>query len=128
MEFGRASIMTATTRALELTQLAAVAADDKKAENIVALDVSAKLPLADVFLIASGTNERHVAAIAEGIEDALREHGAPAKRREGVREGRWALLDFNDVIVHVMHDEDRGYYELERLWKDCPVVPLASSS
>lgn len=116
--------MTATDRAIELTQLAAVAADEKKAENIVALDVSSKLPLADTFLIASGTNERHVAAIAEGIEDSLREHGAIAKRREGVREGRWALLDFNDVIVHVMHDEDRGYYELERLWKDCPVVDL----
>jgi ribosome-associated protein len=120
--------MTATDRAIELTTLAATAADDKKGENIIALDVSAKLPLADVFLIASGTNERHVAAIAEGIEDALREQGVDAVRREGVREGRWALLDFNDLIVHVMHDEDRGYYELERLWKDCPVVPLPIAS
>ncbi|WP_061965168.1 ribosome silencing factor [Demequina aurantiaca] len=120
--------MTATERAIELTRMAALAADDKKAENIVALDVSAKMPLADVFLIASGSNERHVAAIAEGIEDALRAEGTDAKRREGVREGRWALLDFNDVIVHVMHDEDRGYYELERLWKDCPVVPLPIAS
>lgn len=120
--------MTATKSAIELTTLAATAADDKKAENIVALDVSSKLPLADVFLIASGTNERHVAAIAEGIEDTLRAQGINALRREGVREGRWALLDFNDLIVHVMHDEDRGYYELERLWKDCPVVPLPITS
>lgn len=120
--------MTATKSAIELTTLAATAADDKKAENIVALDVSSKLPLADVFLIASGTNERHVAAIAEGIEDTLRAQGINALRREGVREGRWALLDFNDLIVHVMHDEDRGYYELERLWKDCPVVPLPLTS
>jgi len=120
--------MTATTSAIELTTLAATAADDKKAENIVALDVSSKLPLADVFLIASGTNERHVSAIAEGIEDTLRAQGINALRREGVREGRWALLDFNDLIVHVMHDEDRGYYELERLWKDCPVVPLPITS
>jgi len=83
-----------------------------------------QLPLADVFLIASGTNERQVAAIAEGIEDALFDQGAKAIRREGMREGRWALMDFLDVIVHVMHQEDRAYYELERLWKDCPVVPL----
>lgn len=116
--------MTATARALALTQAAARAASDKKAERIIALDVSAHLPLADVFLIASGSNERQVVAIAEGVEEALAEHDAKALRREGVREGRWALLDFNDVIVHVMHDEDRTYYDLERLWKDCPVVPL----
>lgn len=116
--------MTATQRAIELTTLASTAADSKKAEDIVALDVSSKLPFADVFLIASGSNERHVASIAEGIEEALHEQGIDAVRREGVREGRWALLDFNDLIVHVMHDDDRGYYELERLWKDCPVVQL----
>ena len=116
--------MTASERALELTRAAAVAADDKKAENIVALDVSQHMPLADVFLIASASNERQVVAIAEAIEDALMGDGAKALRREGVRGGRWALLDFNDLIVHVMHDEDRAYYALERLWKDCPVVPL----
>ena len=116
--------MTASERALELTRAAAVAADDKKAEYIVALDVSQHMPLADVFLIASASNERQVVAIAEAIEDALMGDGAKALRREGVRGGRWALLDFNDLIVHVMHDEDRAYYALERLWKDCPVVPL----
>ena len=116
--------MAASSRALALTEAAARAAADKKAEQVVALDVSQQLPLADVFLIASGTNERQVAAIAEGIEDALLDQGAKAIRREGMREGRWALMDFNDVIVHVMHQEDRAYYELERLWKDCPVVPL----
>ncbi|MFP5360163.1 MAG: ribosome silencing factor [Actinomycetes bacterium] len=116
--------MTATDRALELVRAAAKAADGKKAEGIVALDVSAHLPLADAFVIASASNERQVAAIAEGIEDALREIGSDALRREGVREGRWALLDFNDIIVHVMHDEERAYYELERLWKDCPVIEL----
>lgn len=120
--------MTATERVIELTTLAALAADAKKAEDVIALDVSSKLPFADVFLIASGSNERHVASIAEGIEEALHAQGVEAVRREGVREGRWALLDFNDVIVHVMHDEDRAYYELERLWKDCPVVPLAIPS
>ncbi|WP_062388423.1 ribosome silencing factor [Demequina iriomotensis] len=116
--------MTATERALALVHAAARAADAKKAEQIVALDVSAHLPLADAFVIASASNERQVAAVAEAIEEELRELGADAVRREGVREGRWALLDFNDVIVHVMHDEERGYYELERLWKDCPVIDL----
>lgn len=119
--------MTATARALELVQAAAEAADAKKAEDVVALDVSAHLPLADAFVIASASNERLVAAIAEGIEDALHVIGAKAVRREGVREGRWALLDFNDIIVHVMHDEERGYYELERLWKDCPVIALETA-
>ncbi len=117
--------MTATERAIELVRAAAQAADAKKAEGIVALDVSAHLPLADAFVIASAANERQVVAVAEAIEEALDRHGATALRREGVREGRWALLDFNDVIVHVMHDEERAYYELERLWKDCPVIALA---
>lgn len=116
--------MAASERSLALTRAAARAASDKKAERIIALDVSEHLPLADVFLIASGSNERQVVAITEGIEEALAGHDAKALRREGVREGRWALLDFNDVIVHVMHDEDRAYYDLERLWKDCPVVEL----
>ena len=120
--------MTASERALALTRAAALAAEDKKAENIVALDVSEHMPLADVFLIASASNERQVVAIAEGIEDALMGDGAKALRREGVRGGRWALLDFNDLIVHVMHDEDRAYYALERLWKDCPVVPLPAQA
>ena len=116
--------MTATTRALELTESAARAAADKKADTLVALDVSAQTPIADVFLIASGANERQVTAIAEAIEEALGATGVHAVRREGVREGRWALIDFNDVIVHVMHQEERAYYSLERLWKDCPVVDL----
>lgn len=116
--------MTATARALDITQSAARAAYEKKAEDLVALDVSGQTPIADVFLIATASNERQVTAIAEGIEQALLETGVKAIRREGVREGRWALLDFNDLIVHVMHQEDRAYYSLERLWKDCPVVDL----
>jgi len=116
--------MTATARALEITQAAARAASDKKAEDIIALDVSAQTPIADVFLIATANNERQVTAIAEGVEQALMATGVKSVRREGVREGRWALVDFNDVILHVMHEEDRAYYSLERLWKDCPVVVL----
>ena len=116
--------MTATENSIQLVRAAARAADAKKAEGIVALDVSAHLPLADAFVIASASNERQVVAVAQAVEEELHLQGVKAVRREGMREGRWALLDFNDVIVHVMHEEERAYYELERLWKDCPVIPV----
>ncbi|GAB3034651.1 ribosome silencing factor [Parafrigoribacterium mesophilum] len=116
--------MTASANARDLLQVAALAADSKQAENLVALDVSGPMPLTDVFLLASGRNERNVVAIADAIEDALLEHGTKTMRREGKAEGRWILLDFGDLIVHVFHEEDRMYYSLERLWKDCPVLPL----
>jgi len=119
--------VSASERALELTRAAALASEDIKAQDVIALDVSAHMPLADVFLIASGTNERQVVAIVDAIEESLAADGAKALRREGTRAGRWAVLDFNDLIVHVMHQEDRAFYELERLWKDCPVVPLPAA-
>ncbi len=116
--------MTATDHARELLQLAATAADSKQAEDLVALDVSGPLPLTDIFLLATGRNERNVIAIASEIEDKLIEHGSKPLRREGRSEGRWILLDFGDLVVHVFHEEDRVYYSLERLWKDCPVIPI----
>lgn len=116
--------MTATDHARELLQVAATAADAKQAVDLVALDVSGPLPLTDVFLLATGRNERNVISIASEIEDKLIEHGAKPLRREGRSEGRWVLLDFGDLIVHVFHEEDRMYYSLERLWKDCPVIPI----
>ena len=116
--------MAATERAIELAVAAARAASDIKAEEIIALDVSEQLVLTDVFLIASGSNERQVGAIVDAVEDALRAHGAKPLRREGQREGRWVLLDYADVVVHVQHDEERTYYALERLWRDCPEIPL----
>lgn len=116
--------MTASARALELLHVAALAADAKQAEDLVALDVSEPLPLTDVFLLASGRNERNVLAVAEEIEDRLLEIGAKPLRREGRAEGRWVLLDFGDIVVHVFHEEDRSYYALERLWRDCPAIPL----
>jgi ribosome-associated protein len=116
--------VTATPRAIELLQIAARAADDKQADDLVALDVSEPLPLTDVFLLASGRNERNVVAIAGEIEDAMLAAGVKTLRREGRAEGRWILLDFGDVVVHVFHDEDRQYYSLERLWSDCPAIPL----
>lgn len=116
--------MTATEHAKQILQLAAKAADSKSGEDLVALDVSGPLPLTDVFLLVSGRVERNVIAIAGEIEDQLNEAGVKTLRREGKAEGRWVLLDFGDLVVHVFHEEDRMYYALERLWKDCPVIPL----
>jgi ribosome-associated protein len=114
----------ATERAVELAIAAARAASDRKAQEILALDVSSQLVLTDVFVIASGTNERQVGAIADAVEEALFRLGAKPIRREGKTQGRWVLVDFGDVVVHVQHQEDRVYYALERLWKDCPVIEL----
>lgn len=116
--------MPASDRAVELTRAAARAAADLKAEEIIALDVSAQLVLTDAFLIASGTNERQVGAIVDAVEEALFKLGAKPLRREGKQQGRWVLIDFGEVVVHVQHAEDRVYYALERLWKDCPVIEL----
>ena len=116
--------MTATPHAHELLEVAVAAADAKQGEDLVALDVSGPLPLTDIFLLATGRNERNVIAIASEIEDKLIEHGVKTIRREGRAEGRWVLLDFGDLVVHVFHEEDRMYYSLERLWKDCPAIPV----
>ena len=116
--------MTASDHARELVRVAARAADSKKAEDLVALDVSGPLPLTDAFLLASGDNERNVVAIASAVEEALIDIGTKPIRREGRSEGRWILLDFGDLVVHVFHEEDRMYYSLERLWKDCPAIPI----
>jgi len=114
--------MTATPRALELAVAAAEAAADKLATDIVALDVSDHLVITDCFVLASAANDRQ--AIVDSIEDNLRALGAKPVRREGEREGRWVLLDFVEIVVHVQHVEERSYYKLERLWKDCPVIAL----
>lgn len=116
--------MAATEHARALVRTAAAAADEKQAIDLVALDVSGPLPLTDIFLLASGRNERNVLAIADEIEARMLEAGAKPLRREGRAEGRWVLLDFGYIVVHVFHEEDRMYYSLERLWKDCPVIPL----
>ena len=116
--------MPISTRARELVIAAAEAASDKLAENIVAFDVSEQLVITDAFVICSAPNDRQVKAVVEGIEERLRTLDAKPIRREGEREGRWVLLDFLDVIVHVQHAEERVYYSLERIWKDCPRVEL----
>ncbi|NMH96721.1 ribosome silencing factor [Pseudonocardia acidicola] len=114
--------MTATDQALELARVAVAAAADKKAHDIVVLDVSEQLVITDCFVIASAPNERQVQAIVDEVEEKLREHGVKPTRREGTREGRWVLLDFTDVVVHVQHSDERGFYGLDRLWKDCPQI------
>ena len=120
--------MTATPRAIELVQAAAQAADSKQGEDIVALDVSGPLPLTDAFVLVTGRNERNVQSIASEVEEKMIEAGAKPLRREGRAEGRWILIDFGDVVVHVFHEEERLFYSLERLWKDCPVIPIELSA
>ena len=105
-------------------QTAVDAALSRNATEPVALDVSGRLPLTDAFLLVSGSSERNVTAIADAIDEALGESGTPLKRREGRGSGHWELLDFGDVVVHVFLQEDRAYYSLERLWRDCPVIPV----
>jgi len=116
--------VTAHESSIVLARHAARAAADKLAEDIVALDVSDRLALTDVFLIASAPTERQVNAIVDGIEEELLKQDLRPVRREGRSEGRWVLLDYADIVVHVQHSEDRVFYALERLWKDCPVVDL----
>ncbi|MCX2748667.1 MULTISPECIES: ribosome silencing factor [unclassified Arthrobacter] len=116
--------MTAHEQSVLLARHAARAAADKLAEDIIALDVSERLALTDVFLIASAPTERQVNAIVDGIEEELLKQDLRPVRREGRSEGRWVLLDYADIVVHVQHTEDRVFYALERLWKDCPVVDL----
>jgi ribosome-associated protein len=116
--------VTASDHALELAIVAARAASGKLASDVVAIDVSEHLVITDVFVLASAPNDRQVKAIVEGVEDALNAIGVKPIRREGERDGRWVLLDFGELVVHVQHAEERTYYSLERLWRDCPSVPM----
>jgi ribosome-associated protein len=117
--------VTATDRAARLVEVAAQAAADKLAHDIIAYDVSDVLAITDAFLLASAPNDRQVRSIVDGIEERLlKELGAKPVRREGERDGRWVLLDYVDIVVHVQHSEERVFYALERLWKDCPQLDL----
>lgn len=108
----------------ELVQLIAEAADDKRAEDIIALNMNEVSLIADYFLICHGNTERQVQAIARGIRDKMGEIDIDVKRMEGFEQGRWILLDIGDVVCHVFHKDERGYYNLERLWGDAATVPL----
>ncbi|ASK64735.1 ribosome silencing factor [Brachybacterium avium] len=117
--------MSAPEESLDLARVAGQAAADKFAEEVIALDVSELVVITDAFLVCSGDSERQVAAIVDGIEEALlTQRQRKPLRREGEREARWVLLDYGDIVVHVQHSEDRVFYALERLWRDAPVIDL----
>ena len=116
--------MPATPEAIAMAQAAAEAAADKLATDIVAIDVSEYLVISDVFLLCTAANDRQVRAVVDAIEERLLREGAKPIRREGEKESRWVLLDYGDVVVHVQVAEERIHYALERLWKDCPTIPL----
>ncbi len=119
--------MTASPRAVELALAAVEAASDKLATDLLIIDVSDQLVITDCFVLAAAPSERQVRSVVEAVEERLRGLGAKPVRREGERESRWVLLDYADIVVHVQHREERLYYSLERLWKDCPAVPLPVS-
>jgi ribosome-associated protein len=120
--------MTASAEARETALLAAQAAADKLATDVSIVDVSERLAITDAFVLASAPNERQVQSIVDEVEERLRGHGIKPVRREGMAESRWVLLDFVDVVVHVQHAEERAYYALERLWKDCPTIPFVDAA
>ena len=114
--------MPASKSVIELTQVAARAAADKFATEMIAIDLSDQMVLSEVFLIATGANVRQVDAIADAVEEQLRLIGEKPARREGTDE--WVLLDYSDLVVHIQSSELRRYYMLDRLWNDCPVIEL----
>ena len=120
--------MAATDFARDLALTAAQAAADKLATDIVLIDVSDRLAITDVFVVVTGNNERQVEAIVDEVEEKLRLAGSKPIRREGRRDGRWVLLDYGDIVVHVQHAEERIFYSLERLWKDCPFIEFTDAS
>lgn len=116
--------MSASPESIEMSTVAAKAAAAKLADNVVVIDVSGQLVITDCFVIASASNERQVNAVVDEVEEKMRAAGYKPARREGTREGRWTLLDYIDIVVHIQHQEEREFYALDRLWRDCPVVPV----
>lgn len=116
--------MTASEEAVKMATIAAHAAASKLADDVVVIDVSGQLVITDCFVIASASNERQVSAIVDEVEEKMRIAGYKPARREGAREGRWVLLDYVEIVVHIQHQDERNYYSLDRLWRDCPVVPV----
>lgn len=116
--------MTASAEAIQMAEVAARAAAAKLAQDVVVIDVSAELVITDCFVVASAANERQANAIVDEVEEKMRIAGFKPARREGTREGRWVLLDYIDIVVHIQHTDERNYYALDRLWRDCPVVDV----
>ncbi len=107
-----------------MATVAANAAAAKLADDVVVIDVSGQLVITDCFVIASASNERQVNAIVDEVEEKMRRAGYKPARREGAREGRWTLLDYVDIVVHIQHQDERDFYSLDRLWRDCPTVDV----
>ena len=117
--------MSASPESIKALKIAAAAAEDKQGTNLFAVDTSEAMGLIDGFLVVSAHNERLVNAIADAVEDELREQvNLKPVRREGRAGGRWVLLDFEDIVVHVQHEEDRAFYALDRLWSEAPRIEL----
>ncbi|HEX7063669.1 MAG TPA: ribosome silencing factor [Bacillales bacterium] len=108
----------------ELALLAAKTADDKRANDIVVLNMQGISLITDYFMICHGNSEKQVQAIARGLKEAAGEHNIPLKRMEGFDSGRWVLVDLGGVIAHIFHKEEREHYQLEKLWGDAPVLNL----
>jgi len=106
----------------ELARLVAKAAEDKKAQNLIILDISKMSVIADYFMICHGNNERQVQAIVKEIRDMAHKNGYPVRGIEGAEDGRWVLVDLEDIVIHVFHREEREFYNLERLWGDAKQV------
>ncbi|MEJ0014331.1 MAG: ribosome silencing factor [Actinomycetota bacterium] len=115
--------MAASESVRALTQKAAEAINEKLGLDIVAIDMTEQMVLSEVFLIATGANERQVEAIADEVFKKLAEIGEKPIRKEG--KGQWILLDYSDLVVHIQSQELRNYYMLDRLWNDCPRLPLS---
>lgn len=116
--------MTATAKSIELAEIAARAADERKGESIAVYDVSDVMAISDVFVVVSAGSERQVRAVVEEIEDALTAAGAEPLRREGHHENRWVLLDYGQFVVHVQRAAEREFYGLDRLYADCPLIDV----
>jgi ribosome-associated protein len=120
--------LVANLDSLQKARIAVEAALDVKAEDVVALDVRELSSIADVFIVATGRSDRQVRAIADSIETAAKRAGVPPLGIEGHAEGRWVLIDLDDVIVHVFTPQMRAHYDIERLWSDATVVPIPTQA
>lgn len=110
----------------ELLKIAVKAADDKRAEDILALNMQGISLIADYFIICHGNSDKQVQAIAREMKEKAEENGYQVKRMEGFDEARWILIDLGDVVAHVFHRDERSYYKLERLWGDAPLEDIRS--
>ena len=116
--------MSADDKSIKLAIAAGQAAKSKKATEVIALDVSQRLVLTDMFVLATGNNERQVRAIVDAVDEAMTKAGVKLLRREGLAQAHWVLLDYGVLVVHVQQEDDREFYALERLWADAPVIEV----